>query len=51
MSVVGEHAHRLWRYQLGIAEGDSEIPSGRVTADMYGWYSSSVTYGVKDGRH
>lgn len=28
MSVVGEDAHRLWRYQLGVAEGDSEIPSG-----------------------
>lgn len=30
MSVVGEDAHRRWRYQLGIAEGDQEIPSGGV---------------------
>lgn len=29
MSVVSEHAHRRWRYQLGIAEGDKEIPSGK----------------------
>jgi len=28
MSVVGDDAHRRWRYQLGIAEGDQEIPSG-----------------------
>jgi hypothetical protein len=28
MSVVGEDAYRRWRYQLGVAEGDSEIPSG-----------------------
>lgn len=30
MSVVGDDAHRRWRYQLGIAEGDQEIPSGEV---------------------
>lgn len=29
MSVVNEDAHRRWRYQLGIAEGDTDIPSGR----------------------
>lgn len=30
MSVVGEEVHRRWRYQLGVAEGDIEIPSGEV---------------------
>lgn len=28
MSIVGEEAHRRWRYQLGVAEGDTEILSG-----------------------
>lgn len=42
MSVVGEDAHRRWRYQLGVAEGDREIPSGK----RLGWLSHAALSGL-----